>query len=259
MKISIPSYSFHGLMEEGKIDVFGYLETIRHRYGIGAADIWNKMLASTDSAYLRKVREAMDDRELVLANLCVDGPHIWEASAAARDKQHRDGLEWLKAGEILGARTIRIDVGVKEDTITDKQLDYVAKRYREFAKRAADKGYRVGPETHWGASLNVDVQKKVHDAVDHPGYGVLLHIGHWIGGKKQADRGDEMVAPWAMHTHVAANVCAAGPEDKMKMMRQAGYTGYWGVEHHSAKNEYAEVEWQLAVVRRAAKRIGDKA
>ena len=39
MKLSIASYSFHGLLDEGKMDVFGYLETIRYRYGLDAADI----------------------------------------------------------------------------------------------------------------------------------------------------------------------------------------------------------------------------
>lgn len=39
------------------------------------------------------------------------------------------------------------------------------------------------------------------------------------------------------------------------MMREAGYEGYWGVEHHSAHNEYAEVEWQLGTVRRAASHL----
>jgi hypothetical protein len=113
----------------------------------------------------------------------------------------------------------------------------------------------VGPETHWGPSLTVEVQEAVYHAVDHPAYGILLHIGHWNGGPEEEDRGDRMAAPWAMHTHVAANIVAEDPEPKMRMMREAGYDGYWGVEHHSAQNEYAEVEWQLAVVRRAASRI----
>ena len=257
MKLSIASYSFHGLLAEGKMDVFGYLESIRYRYHTGAADIWNGFLPTTDADYLKKVREAMDEKELVLANLCVDGPHVWEDDPDKREEHYRKGLEWLDAADILGAMTLRIDMGVRADSLTDEQLDYLATRYREYAQRAHDNGYRVGPETHWGASLRVPAQRAVHDAVDHPGYGVLLHIGHWEGGPGEADKGDRMVAPWAMHTHVAANVAAGEPEVKMKMMRDAGYEGYWSVEHHSAQNEYAEVAWQLAVIRRAAVRLGE--
>jgi hypothetical protein len=36
----------------------------------------------------------------------------------------------------------------------------------------------------------------------------------------------------------------------VRLLVSAGYDGYWGIEHHSGKNEYAEVGWQLAEVRR---------
>jgi hypothetical protein len=58
-----------------------------------------------------------------------------------------------------------------------------------------------------------------------------------------------------MHTHVSANIVTTCLEERMKILLDAGYEGYWGVEHHSAKNEYAEVEWQLAEVRRAVSRF----
>ena len=35
----------------------------------------------------------------------------------------------------------------------------------------------------------------------------------------------------------------------MAMLRDAGYDGYWGVEHHSGQNEYTEVAIQVAKVR----------
>jgi len=41
----------------------------------------------------------------------------------------------------------------------------------------------------------------------------------------------------------------------MRMLLDAGYSGYWGVEHPSAKNEYAEVAYQLAEVRRVLHRM----
>ena len=76
--------------------------------------------------------------------------------------------------------------------LTEEQFDYVVMRYKEYARRAGDGGYRVGPETHWGPSLTADVQRKVHDAVDSPAYGVLLHVGHWHGGQAEATAGDAM-------------------------------------------------------------------
>ena len=59
MNITIASYAFYGLLGEGKIDVFGYLESVKHRYHLDTADIWNGMLVSTEPDYLAKVKEAM--------------------------------------------------------------------------------------------------------------------------------------------------------------------------------------------------------
>ncbi len=86
MKISIASYSFHGLLSQGMMDVFGYLETCKYRYHVNAADIWNGFLPTIEDDFLKKLKAALDEREMVLANLCVDGPHIWEDDPDEREK-----------------------------------------------------------------------------------------------------------------------------------------------------------------------------
>lgn len=248
MNISIASYAFHGLLSEGKMDVFGYLESCKFRYRVDAADIWNGMLPTTDPAFIGKVRAAMDEKEMTLANLCVDGAHLWDPDPTEREKLYQNALAHLRAGVILGAQTVRIDVGVREDDISAEAFDYVVMRYQEYARFAADHGFRVGPETHWGASLRLDNQLNIRDAVNHPAYGLLLHIGHWSAGDEAAN--DAAVALFTMHTHVDARITRACLEARMALLRDAGYTGCWGVEHHSGTNEYAEVAWQVSEVAR---------
>ena len=58
------------------------------------------------------------------------------------------------------------------------------------------------------------------------------------------------MAPFACHTHVDARITTTALREHMEVLVAAGYQGYWGVEHHSAKNEYHEVAFQLAAVRR---------
>lgn len=248
MNVSIASYAFHGLLREGKIDVFGYLESCKYRYHLNTADIWNGMLPTTDEDYLAKVRDALDERELTLANLCVDQAHIWEDDPDARERNYQNALAHLRAAEILGARTIRIDAGGRGLTeFTPEQFDLVVTRYREFAARAADGGYRVGPENHWGPEKTPPEMLRIIEAVDSPAFGVLLHVTGWQG--PDAERGDELVAPYVMHTHLAWHVTEGPLQAKMEMLRAAGYTGCWGVEHHTGRNEYTEVAVQLARVR----------
>src|ERR1041384_3012503 len=94
-RISILSYSFLGLFQAKKIDVFGYLESCRHRYGLDAANIWNGMLTSTDEEYLKKVREALDERDLKLCVLTTDNTHVWDPDPAVRAKNRANALAHL--------------------------------------------------------------------------------------------------------------------------------------------------------------------
>ena len=248
MNISIASYAFHGLLAAGMMDVFGYLESVKYRYCLDAADIWNGMLASTEEDYLRKVRAAMDEKEMSLANLCVDGAHLWDPDQAERERLYQPAQANLRAAVILGARTVRIDMGGRELEMSAEQFDYTVMRYREYVRFGADHGFRVGTENHWGASRRWANQERVIRAVDHPHYGVLLHIGNWA---ETPDDYDRCVAPYVMHTHVDARVTRECLAEKIAMLLDAGYAGYWGVEHHTGQHEYAEVAWQLAEVRRA--------
>ncbi|MCD6291003.1 MAG: sugar phosphate isomerase/epimerase [Anaerolineae bacterium] len=247
MKISVASYSFHGLLREGQMDLFGYLESVKYRYGLDAADIWNGMLLSTDEEYLRKVKDALDERELVLVNLCVDGAHLWDPDPAIRERNRQNALAHLRAAEILGAKTVRIDIGGRSSEMTEEQFDWVVQGYQAYAQRAYDNGYRVGPENHFGPALVPENMKRIYEAVDNPGFGFLLHIGHWVEGR--VDEGDRLLAPWAFHTHISWDIAMRCLSEKMTMMRDAGYDGYWGVEHHTGRNEYTEVAIQVAMVR----------
>jgi sugar phosphate isomerase/epimerase len=241
MNISIASYAFHGLLAAGKMDVFGYLESCKHRYHVDTADIWNGMLPNIDDDTLAKVKEALEERELSLANLCVDGAHIWEDEPAQREKNYQNALAHLHAGEVLGAKTIRIDAGVHEDAFTNEQFDWIVKRYKEYAQRAYDKGYRVGPENHWGAESVPANMHRLCQAVDHPGFGMLLHF--------RGNAGDRLMAPWAMHTHLSWDICQQHLEASMVMLRDMGYKGCWGAEHHSGQKEYTEVAIMVNQIR----------
>ena len=240
MNIAIASYSFHGLVGNKTMDVFGYLEACRHRYDLRSADIWNGMIPNLEKGFLAQLREGLRERELELANLCVDGPHLWEDDAAVRDEHHRGALAWLKAAEYLGARTIRIDAGVRAKTFSKVQFDYIVKRYREYAKIAHNAGFRVGPENHWGAEVEPANMRRICEAVNHPGFGVLLHF---------KGAGEAQFAKWAMHTHISWDIVTGDLGKSLAMLRDKAYRGYWSVEHHSGKREYSEVAIQVAKVR----------
>lgn len=245
LPISIASYSFHGMVYHGKMDVFNYLETIKSRYNVTYADIWSGIIPSLEEDFLKKLRAEMDRRNIILANLCVDGPHLWMPTEEERAHHREWMLQYLKAAEILGAKTVRIDFGGKEDEeLTDEILDYLVERYTEYCNICTDLDMKIGPENHWGFDRKIENLVKVWKAVNHPAYGHLLHFGNLNDFMVNMDA----LLPIIMHTHVAANSLPYAKE-VIRRLAAADYKGTLSVEHHSGKLELERVEWQLACVR----------
>jgi sugar phosphate isomerase/epimerase len=257
MQISIASYSFNRLISAGVMDVFGYLESCRFRYHLDTADIWNGLMGKDAEVYLAaefvgKVKAGLAERGMTLINYHVDGVHIWEDDAGVREKHYREALRHLEAAERMGARTVRIDAGGREREWTAEQFDEIVKRYREYAQRAADGGYRVGPEVHWGAEVVAENMERLARAVDHPGYGILLHAGRWPDA--DPDEGDRRVAKWVCHTHFDAKTIGTRVESALAILRDAGYSGCYAVEHAAKEQVYDEVGALVAELRAAVGR-----
>lgn len=246
MNAAIASYSFHQMVYDGTCDVFDYLDMIRYRYGTAYADIWSGILPTLDEAFLAKVRDRLDRNGLTLANLCVDGPHLWMDDPARRQAHKEQMLEYLRAAERLGAQTVRIDFGgTKGHTMPEEAFDYIVKTYQEYCAFCGDRGMRIGPENHWGWDQVPEYLEKVRDAVNHPAYGHLYHLGNFFD---EPEKGEEICISYAMHTHIHAGSVSYA-KDVIRRLHNSGYQGVYSVEHHSGKLECERVEWQLATVR----------
>ena len=81
----------------------------------------------------------------------------------------------------------------------------------------------------------------------------------WHGTEEEKATADRKVAPWVRHTHFPWNITEGPLTEKMANLRNAGYEGYYSVEHHSGRNEYAEVGIQLAKVQRVYRGLADPA
>jgi hypothetical protein len=103
--------------------------------------------------------------------------------------------------------------------------------------RHSGEWFKVGAENHWGPEKSWANLKKLYQAVDHPGFGLSIHVcDSWAGTPEEKDAADREVAPWVSHTHLDFNL-TTGPrlEEKLASLWNAGYTDYYSVEHHSGK------------------------
>jgi sugar phosphate isomerase/epimerase len=257
LRASIFSYSFHGLAGAGMMDIFHFFETCKYRYGLETADLWNGMFTQTDDKFIDKVHSALEDRQLLVPNIAVDGAHIMhigdEDPAKHREMQDR----YMQIAKRLGVGFVRFDSGPRmingrrpADGWTDQEFDFIVKRYKELAQFAHDNGFKVGAENHMGPSLVWTHMEKLIKAVDHPGFGICMHFGGWIGTPEENLAAEKAAAKYVFHTHLPWQCCEdPNIHQRLAVLRDVNYPGYYSVEHHSGQNEYNLVEVQLAKVR----------
>lgn len=246
LPLCVASYSFHGLLDKGEIDVFSYLDLIASRYQVRYADIWSGFLPTLDEDYINKVRSSLDRNELTLANLCVDGPCLWEDDPEEREANRKKMHEYIRAAEKLGAKTIRIDFGGSNGhTMPPEAFDYIVRTYREYASVCGELGMKIGPENHWGWDAVPEYIESVRDAVDSPAYGHLYHFRNFYD---EPERGEALCISYAMHTHIHADSVPYAKE-VIRKLAVSGYEGVYSVEHHSGIHEKERVAWQIATVR----------
>lgn len=256
LRISMLSYSFHGLVRAGMMDIFHFLETCKYRYGLDAADIWNGMFPNTDEDFINKVYSALEDRQLTVPNIAVDGAHIMHAGGddpkELRAKQDR----YMQIAKRFGAGFVRFDAGPymlngrkEEDGWTNEEFDFIVKRYKELAQVAYDNGFKIGAENHWGPEGYWKHTEKLIKAVDHPGFAICMHFGGWRGTAEDNLAAEKAAAKYVAHTHIPWDTCEdINLPKRLSILRDAGYEGYYSVEQHSAQNEFNLVEAQLGKV-----------
>ena len=249
-RFSVASYSFHGLYSIGAMNIIQYMETLRYRYNLLYADIWNGMLQSYDDEYLQLLRQQLDERGLTLANLCCDNAHVWNDSDEEAAMCGARARDCLKAARILGAQTVRIDMGIGTKQATDQQIDSCAKKFDEYCAEADTFGAKLGTENHWGASTSIDVVNKLFQAVKAKNFALLLHLGNWqCETLEEKCACDVSMAPRAMHMHMHYEACM-NADIQFPPLVEAGYKGVWSIESHKSTNEYNNVAFQLAQARR---------
>ncbi|MDF2961278.1 MAG: sugar phosphate isomerase/epimerase [Paenibacillus sp.] len=255
---SIGSWSFHALFKSGKINVFGYLESIKYRYRLDHADIWSGMLVSTEDSYIQSIMDTLDEEGMTVASLAVDGADVWHDDPAIREQQYQKALLYLDIARRWGVQTLRIDMGVRSLEMTNEQFNLCVQRYREYAQYAREHGFRVGPQTHQQGSQVPQNLKRLCAEISSPAFGIVLNANRWLSDK---ETGDELVAPFTAHVQLdRAFVDFTGPEllQKVRLLLQAGYRGCWSLEFRGGANEYLETEHDLLTLRRAVRLVQDE-
>jgi len=245
-KTSLAQWSLHRTLNAGELDPLDFPKTARVDYGLDAVEYVNSFFKdkAEDLLYLRELGMRASDHGVRSLLIMVDG----EGALGAREERDRaraveNHYKWVEAAYVLGCHSIRCNA--RSEGTRGEQQRLVVDGLRQLTEFAADRQINVLVENHGGLSSNGAWLASVIQAVDHPRCGTLPDFG---GFRVEEDvwydryRGVAELMPFAKAVSAKSHdFDAQGNErdtDYLRMMRivlDAGYRGYVGIEYEGAE------------------------
>jgi sugar phosphate isomerase/epimerase len=247
-RISLAQWSLHNELfgrTEPKLDPLAFPKAAR-QLGFDAVEYVNQFFKdkARDVKYLgelKKVCEGEGVRSLLI--MCDGEGRLGDPDEARRKQAVENHHRWVEAAKFLGCHAIRVNAASAGSR--EEQLARAADGLRQLAEFAAGQGIDVIVENHGGLSSDGAWLAAVMRAVDHPRCGTLPDFGNFrVSDQEEYDRyqGVRELMPFARAVSAKSHdFDEAGNEvhtDYLRMMRivvEAGYRGYVGVEYEGRK------------------------
>lgn len=255
-KISLAEWSLHRTLRDKSKNLtnLDFPRITKQEFGIDAVEYVNQFFKdkAKDDKYLAELKQRCNDEGVKSLLIMVDGEgRLGAASSEERKKAVENHYQWVDAAKSLGCHSIRVNAGSSGSY--EEQQKLAADGLRSLSEYAKPHGLNVIVENHGGLSSNGAWLAGVITKVGMDNCGTLPDFGNFnIGGGKIYDRykGVSELMPYAKAVSAKShNFDDKGNEthtDYLKMMKiviEAGYNGYVGVEYEGSKlSEYDGVK-----------------
>jgi sugar phosphate isomerase/epimerase len=197
-----------------------------------------------DQGYLAELRKrAAGEGVQSLLIMCDGEGDLGDPDAARRARAVENHRRWLEAAKLLGCHSIRVNAA--SAGTPDEQRKLAADGLRRLSELAATQGLNVIVENHGGLSSDGAWLAATIREVDHPRCGTLPDFGNF--GSYDRYQGVSELMPFARAVSAKSyDFDAAGNEtaiDYLRMLRivrEAGYGGWVGIEYEGARLSEAE-------------------
>ncbi len=249
--ISLAAWSLNRSFRRGRWKVNDLPRICRESCGLNGLELVNQFFDSVMLRDLRELKQLVDSYGVELVLLMIDGEGNMAAADAAERKQaaitHR---KWVDIAHYLGCHAIRCNLGGPREG-WENEKDEIVKRaadsFQQLLEYSEESGLNVLIENHGGASSDPEVLPAIMKAVDHPRFGTLPDFGNLNEGGDPYEVTSKLM-PWAQGVSVKAQWNPAWFHPiydlarLIKICKDAGYTGYWGIE--SGFSTMAGATWQ---------------
>ena len=234
--LSLAEWSLVQTLRAGKITHLDFPRIAKRDFGIECVEFVDQFFAdkARDTAYLAELKQRAADEGVRVGLLMLDtnGP-LGTADTNDRQRAVENTFAWIDAAAFLGCATVRVNARGAEDPGELRRL--MAESCAALADRAAPLQINVVIENHGGPSSDPAWLAEVMRDVAKPNFGTLPDFGNF---PPEIDRYDavEALMPWAKAVSAKATSFNGGLVAEtdffrmMRIVRDAGYTGYVGVE-----------------------------
>ena len=249
-EISIAEWSLHKSLFGKKISNLDFPVVAKKEFNISAVEYVNQFFKdkATDKNYLNELKKICDNEGVKSLLIMCDG----EGKLGDPDKNKRissvnNHKRWIEAAKHLGCHSIRVNASSSGSY--DDQQKLAADGLSRLSEFASTHGLNVIVENHGGLSSNGQWLSGVMKSVNMKNCGTLPDFGNFrIGGGKTYDRykGVKELMPFAKAVSAKShdfddngNEIHTDYHKMMKIVIDAGYRGYVGVEYEGNKlSEY---------------------
>lgn len=240
-KISLAQWTINPELKSGKVDNLDFAQ-VAHDHGIHAIEYVNQffMDKAKDQAYLGEMKKRAADlgvKSLII--MCDREGNIGDPDEKKRNQTVDNHRKWIDAAKILGCHSIRVNAG--SSGTWEEQVKLASDGLSRLTANGAEQGINVIVENHGGLSSNADWLAEVITKVDHDRCGTLPDFGNFRikdGESYDSYRGIEKLMPWAKGVSVKdtvwddkGNQSQLDYERMLKIVLDAGFRGYCGIEH----------------------------
>ncbi len=246
-RISLAQWSLHRTLFDKKLDNLDFARTARYDFGIEAVEYVNQFFKdkAQDRKYLAEMKRRAGDLGVTNVLIMIDNEGaLGDADEAKRKQAVENHYKWVEAAKFLGCHTIRVNA--QSQGSYEEQLDRAADGLRRLTEFGAKHQINVIVENHGGLSSNGAWLAAVIKKVSHPRCGTLPDFGNFnLGGGQEYDRykGVQELMPFAKGVSAkSAEFDEGGNEVRidyrrmMKIVLDAGYRGYVGIEYSGNKH-----------------------
>ena len=240
MHISLAAYSMRAALQDGSMDLFGFIDWCAEM-DLAGTELTSYYFTGTNKKYLHKLKHHAFKKGVTISGTAVRN-NFCLPPGPEKQKEIDHVRKWIDYSVEFFAPHIRIFAGsIPKDVDKQTCIGWAADGIREVLDHAADRGIMIGLENHGGITARAADHLAICDAVgDHPWFGINLDTGNY---RTNAYEELAVAAPRAVNVQLKVEVfkndgskVQADFERLKSILVKAGYKGWIALEYEAEED-----------------------